>query len=315
MDLDTATDGPPIGWAQRLRDGLKTSSHKLSQGIGQIFSHRALDAQTLEDLQDILIMADMGVETASFLVERLAKRRFDKNISADDVRRALAEDIEDILNPVAYPLTIPSSDTPYVLLVVGVNGVGKTTTIGKVAAHLKQQGLSVMLAAGDTFRAAATEQLKIWGKRLACPVIARDHGADAAGLAFDAFHAAQMQKCDVLLVDTAGRLHTKKDLMDELKKMRRVLGKACPGAPQKTLLVLDATSGQNAHQQLEVFQKEAQVDSLVLTKLDGTAKGGIVVSLAQKYGLPVHYIGVGEQAVDLNPFTASDFARSLMDIS
>lgn len=309
------TTAEPVGWGQKLRDGLKNSSHKLSQGISQIFSQKPLDAQTLDDLQDILIMADMGVETSAFLVKSLAKKRFDKNVSPEDVRGALAEDIEHLLEPVAHPLTVPSSDTPYVILVVGVNGVGKTTTIGKVASCLRQQGLSVMLAAGDTFRAAATEQLKIWGERTGCPVITCDHGADAAGLAFDALQAAQTQKSDVLLIDTAGRLHTKKDLMEELKKIRRVLDKACPGAPHKTLLVLDATSGQNAHQQLDVFQKEAQVDSLVLTKLDGTAKGGILVSLAQKYGLPVHYVGVGEHETDLNPFTASDFARGLMDLS
>ncbi|WP_019645002.1 signal recognition particle-docking protein FtsY [Novispirillum itersonii] len=302
-------------WFQRLRDGLSRSSSRLTTGISDLFTKRKLDDEALEQLEELLITADLGVSTASKLTQGLAKSRFGKDVTAEEVRTALAEEAARLLAPVAQPLVLDATRKPHVILVVGVNGAGKTTTIGKMARQFREQGLSVTLAAGDTFRAAAVEQLKVWGERTGCPVIARDTGADAAGLAYDALQESIARQDDVLMIDTAGRLHNKGVLMEELRKIRRVIQKLDPTAPHTTLLVLDATVGQNAHQQVDVFKEMVDVTGLVMTKLDGTAKGGVVVALAERFGLPVHFIGVGETAEDLQPFAADDFARSLMGLS
>ncbi|MBE1237165.1 signal recognition particle-docking protein FtsY [Phaeovibrio sulfidiphilus] len=304
----------PVSFFVRLREGLGRTAGRLAGGINSLLTERKLDAETLEDLEDLLITGDLGTETASKLVEDLSRSRFGKEVSAREVREFFADGIARVLEPVARPLEINPSLRPHVILVVGVNGSGKTTTIGKIAHQLVQEGRSVMLAAGDTFRAAAVEQLKIWGERTNSPVVARDTGADAAGLAYEALEKARAEGVDVLLIDTAGRLHNKSELMEELKKVVRVLRKIDPVVPHTVLQVLDATVGQNAHQQVKIFSEMVDVNGLVMTKLDGTAKGGVVVSLAEKFGLPVHYVGVGEGAEDLRPFAAQDFARSLMDL-
>jgi fused signal recognition particle receptor len=299
------------GWFQRLKAGLTKTSQRLSQDIAGIFTKRKLDADTLEELEDLLIQADLGVDTAMRITAALAKGRHSKEISPEEVRAVLAAEVERVLAPVAKPLQIEGDHHPHVVLVVGVNGTGKTTTIGKLAHKLKQGGHSVMLAAGDTFRAAAIDQLKIWGERTGAEVVARDVGADAAGLAFDALTRAREEKCDVLLIDTAGRLQNKQALMDELEKVIRVLRKIDAAAPHQVLLVLDATTGQNALNQVEVFKDKAGVTGLVMTKLDGTARGGILVAISAKFGLPVHAIGIGEGVEDLSAFQADEFARAI----
>ena len=299
------------GWFQRLKQGLSKTSARLSQDIAGIFTKRKLDADTLQELEDLLIQADLGVEMAARITAALAKDRHDKEISADEVRAVLASEVERTLAPVAEPLKIESGDRPHVILVVGVNGTGKTTTIGKIAHRLVGEGKTVMLAAGDTFRAAAIDQLRIWGERTGAEVVARNVGADAAGLAFDALARAREEKRDVLLIDTAGRLQNKQALMDELEKVIRVLRKIDPGAPHQVLLVLDATTGQNALNQVEVFKDKAGVTGLIMTKLDGTARGGILVAISAKFGLPVHAIGVGESVEDLSAFDAGEFARAI----
>ena len=298
-------------WWSRLRKGLSRSSSSLGQGLTGIFTKRRLDLSTIEDLEDLLIRADLGVATALKIVDGVRAGRFERGIGADDVQAVIAAEVERVLQPVARPLDVPRSDDPFVILVVGVNGSGKTTTIGKLAAKFKQEGRSVMLAAGDTFRAAAVEQLRIWGGRIDVPVISREAGADAAGLAFDAVKEAKEQGVDVLLIDTAGRLQNRAELMEELAKVLRVVRKLEPGAPHAVLLVLDATVGQNAMSQVDIFGRVADVTGLVMTKLDGTARGGILVAIAEKYHLPVHFIGVGEGIDDLEPFTARDFARAI----
>jgi fused signal recognition particle receptor len=303
-----------VGWFKRLTQGLAKSSDKLTGGIAAIFTKRRLDDEAIEELEELLIASDLGVKTASKLTANLRRTRFGKDVSDEEVRTALAEDIAEILTPVAKPLEIDQSNRPHVVLVVGVNGSGKTTTIGKLAQYHREQGLNVMLAAGDTFRAAAVEQLKIWGARTGCPVIARTEGADAAALAYDAIVEARAGGADLLLIDTAGRLQNKSDLMQELAKIVRVMRKVDPSAPHACLLVLDATVGQNAHNQVSVFREIVDVTGLVMTKLDGTAKGGVVVALADQVGLPVHAIGVGEKADDLRSFSADNFARSLMGL-
>jgi fused signal recognition particle receptor len=305
---------PKLGWFQRLRAGLSRSSAALKNNITAIVSRRKLDQATLDELEEALIAADLGVETAMELVETLGKSRFGKEVSEQEVRVALAESIATMLEPVARPLELDHTRHPQVILVCGVNGTGKTTTIGKMAAELKGQGHSVTMAAGDTFRAAAIEQLQIWGQRTGCPVIARKPGADAAGLAFDALQAARRDGTDVLLIDTAGRLHNKAVLMEELAKVVRVLKKLDPEAPHNTLLVLDATTGQNARNQVETFASMVPVSGLVVTKLDGTARGGVVVALARQFGLPVHALGVGEGVEDLRPFDARGFADALLGL-
>ena len=302
------------GWLSRLKAGLSRSSSKLGEGISGIFTKRKLDDAALEELEELLISADLGVATAAKLTADLAKGRFDKDVSPEEVRRALADDIAGILAPVAIPLEVDPANRPHVVLVVGVNGSGKTTTIGKLAKLHRDGGRAVMIAAGDTFRAAAIEQLSIWGERAGCPVVAGAPGADAAGLAFEALERARAEGADLLLIDTAGRLHNKADLMAELQKIVRVLKKLDPEAPHDCLLVLDATTGQNAHAQVETFKELAQVTGLVVTKLDGSARGGVLVALAERFGLPVHAVGVGETADDLRPFAADDFARGLMGL-
>ncbi len=302
------------GWFSRLKRGLSRSSAKLGEGIVGIFTKRALDDEQLSELEDLLITADLGASLARDVTKELRKTRFGQEVSADEIREVLADRIAEILAPVAIPLTLNRNLHPHVVLVAGVNGSGKTTTIGKLAHQYRDQGLVVHLAAGDTFRAAAVEQLKIWGERTGCPVTTRPTGADAAGLALDALKDAQAVGADLLLIDTAGRLQNRADLMAELQKVTRVLKKADPEAPHTVLLVLDATVGQNAHQQVEIFRDMVGVTGLVMTKLDGTARGGVLVSLAEKFKLPVHAVGVGETAEDFRPFDARNFARGLVGL-
>ncbi|TXN49583.1 signal recognition particle-docking protein FtsY, partial [Methylobacterium sp. WL18] len=299
------------GWWTRLTSGMKRTSSALTDRVTGLFTKRKLDANTLEDLEDALIQADFGLETATRISDAVGKGRYEKGISPDEVRAILATEVERALEPVAVPLSIDSTKKPFVILTVGVNGAGKTTTLGKLASKLRAEGRTVMLAAGDTFRAAAVEQLKVWGARTGTPVVSGGEGADAAGLAFDALKQATAAGTDVLLIDTAGRLQNKAGLMAELEKIVRVLRKQDPDAPHATILVLDATVGQNAISQVELFSQAAPVSGLVMTKLDGTARGGILVALAAKFGLPVHFIGVGEGVEDLEPFAARDFARAI----
>jgi len=304
------------GFLARLKAGLSKTAQNLGGSIGSIFTGRKLDRAMLDELEEALITADLGIETASDMVEALAKQKLGREVSEDEVRIALASEIARVLEPVAHPLAIDPTKKPHVILVVGVNGTGKTTTIGKLANQLRAEGRSVMLVAGDTFRAAAVEQLKIWGERAGCPVVARtETGADAAGLAYDALADAKATGADVLIIDTAGRLQNKAHLMDELKKIDRVIKKLDPEAPHTRLLVLDATTGQNAHNQVEVFKEAVKIDGLVMTKLDGTAKGGVVVALAKRFGLPIVAVGVGEGIDDLRPFEAGGFARALLGLS
>jgi fused signal recognition particle receptor len=304
----------PKGWLSRLKSGLSRSSQKLTEGITGIFTRRKLDNATLDELEELLIASDMGLGLADEVTSRLRRTRFGQEVSPEEVRGALAEEIAKSLSLIDRPLRLDISKKPFVILVVGVNGSGKTTTIGKLAKHFRDAGHRVVMAAGDTFRAAAVEQLKIWGERTGTPVISREEGADAAGLAFDALEESKRQGADVLLIDTAGRLHNKSGLMAELQKIVRVLKKVDATAPHSVLLVLDATVGQNAHSQAETFRELIGVTGIVMTKLDGTARGGVLVSLAEKYGIPVHYIGVGETAEDLRPFTAEAFARSIVGL-
>ena len=301
----------PRGWLQRLKDGLGKTSAKLSDGITGLFTKRKLDAATLEDLEDLLIQSDIGLPTTERITAAIKKGRFEKGISADDVRVILSEEVERVLGPVAKPLTVDPANRPHVIMMVGVNGTGKTTTIGKLAARFTHDGKKVVLAAGDTFRAAAIDQLKVWGQRTGCDVIARPVGSESASLAYDALKEAQASGADVLLLDTAGRLQNKQVLMEELEKVVRVLKKLDSTAPHDVVLVLDATTGQNALNQVEVFRDRAGVTGLVMTKLDGTARGGILVAIAEKFALPVHAIGVGEGLDDLQAFEARDFARAI----
>lgn len=301
-------------WFSRLKEGLAKSTGRLTEGITSIFTKKKLDDAALEELEELLIRADLGPVTAARLTAGLAKTRFGKEVSAEEVKEYLAEELQKILEPVARPLVIDGSKKPHIILLVGVNGTGKTTTIGKLARQFRAEGKVVWMAAGDTFRAAAVAQLKIWGERTDCPVIARDTGADAAGLAFDAVQQAKAAGADVLLIDTAGRLQNKAGLMEELRKIVRVIKKLDPDAPHTTLLTLDATTGQNAHSQIEVFKDMVAINGLVLTKLDGSARGGVLVALAEKFKLPVHAIGVGEGVYDLRPFEARAFTRALVGL-
>jgi fused signal recognition particle receptor len=301
---------PRQSWWQKLKSGLSRTAGNVTEGITSLFTKRKLDDETLEELEDLLIQADLGVDVAARISAAVGKGRYDKEIAPEEVKAILADEVAKVLKPVALPLAIAPKQ-PFVLLMVGVNGSGKTTTIGKLAAKFRAGGKKVMLAAGDTFRAAAIEQLKVWGERTGAPVIARDQGGDAAGLAFDAVKAAQESGADVLLIDTAGRLQNRTELMAELEKVIRVIRKLDATAPHATLLVLDATVGQNALSQVDIFGKQAGVTGLVMTKLDGTARGGILVALADKFKLPIHFIGVGEGVDDLEPFEAIDFARAI----
>jgi fused signal recognition particle receptor len=300
-------------WWQRLSGGLKRTSASLGTAIADLVAKRKLDQTMLDEIEDVLIRADLGVDSAARIAAAVGEGRYDKAITPGEVKAVVASELEKVLAPVAEPLAIGEAK-PFVALVVGVNGSGKTTTIGKLAARFHAEGRSVMLAAGDTFRAAAIDQLKVWGGRSGASVIARPTGADPAGLAFDALTEARGEEIDVLLVDTAGRLQNKAVLMDELEKIVRVMKKLDPLAPHAVLLVLDATVGQNALSQVEVFRNIAGVTGLVMTKLDGTARGGILVAIAAKYGLPVHFIGVGEGVEDLAPFSAREFARAIAGI-
>src|SRR3984957_4159891 len=296
----------------RLKEGLSRSTQKLSGGITAVFKKRRLDDEALEELEELLIAAALGTEVARKVIAAFRRTRFGKEVTDEEIKQALAEEIAAILEPVAKPLELDPARKPHVVLVVGVNGTGKTTTIGKLAQQYRDDGKRAVLVAGDTFRAAAVEQLQIWGQRTGAPVIAGGRNADSAGLAFDALAKARAEAADVLLIDTAGRLHNKAALMDELAKMIRVLRKQDASAPHSVLLVLDATTGQNAVQQVKVFKEMVDVSGLVVTKLDGSARGGIVVALAETFGLPVHAVGVGEQASDLRPFDAGEFARGLV---
>ncbi len=307
---DTSREKPG-GWFSRLRSGLGKTSARLSDGVAGIFTNKKLDDETLQNLEDLLIQTDLGVAMASRITGKLSARKFDQSISPQEVSAALASEIEAVLQPVAKPLVLTNHSGPDVILMVGVNGSGKTTTIGKLASMFRTEGKSVLLAAGDTFRAAAVEQLRIWGERTGAEVITRDPGADAAGLAFDALKRARETGTDVLLIDTAGRLQNKADLMSELEKIIRVIRKTDDNAPHHVLLVLDATTGQNALQQVEIFGRIAGVTGLIMTKLDGTARGGILVAIAEAHGLPVHAIGIGEGIDDLQPFEARDFAEAI----
>ena len=303
-----------LSWWRRLSSGLKRTSSSLGTAVADLVTKRKLDRAMLEDIEDVLLRADLGTEVAARISAAVGHGRYDKTISADDVKAVVATEVEKVLSPVAKPLVIDGAHKPFVILVVGVNGSGKTTTIGKLAAKLAAEGRQVMLAAGDTFRAAAIEQLKIWGERTKSPVVAAAQGSDSASLAFNALTAAREQRRDVLLIDTAGRLQNKAELMNELEKVVRVIKKVDASAPHAVLLVLDATVGQNALSQVEAFQRTAGVTGLVMTKLDGTARGGILVALSEKFKLPVHFIGVGEGVDDLAPFTARDFARAIAGI-
>ncbi|NGX97576.1 MAG: signal recognition particle-docking protein FtsY [Candidatus Afipia apatlaquensis] len=308
---DSPQDQPKQSWWKRLSAGLKRTSSSLGTAVADLVTKRKLDRAMLDDIEDVLLRADLGTEVAARISEAVGKGRYDKSVSAEDVTNIVGAEVEKVLAPVAKPLVIDAAHRPFVILVVGVNGSGKTTTIGKLAAKLTAEGRKVMLAAGDTFRAAAIEQLKVWGERNKVPVVARAQGSDSASLAFEAVEAAKAQDIDVLLIDTAGRLQNKTELMVELEKVRRVIGKVDASAPHAVLLVLDATVGQNALSQVDAFHKTAGVTGLVMTKLDGTARGGILVALSEKYKLPVHFIGVGEGIDDLAPFTARDFARAI----
>jgi len=302
------------GWLSRLKAGMARSSTQLTQGINTIFNRRRLDDEALFDLEELLISSDMGVGVAGEVAEALRRTRFNQEVSPEEVRAALADQVIRLVEPVMKPLRLDLTKKPFVILVVGVNGGGKTTTIAKLAKQYRDDGLRVVLAAGDTFRAAAVEQLQIWGERTGCRVVARPEGADAAGLAYDALVQAHDEGADILLIDTAGRLQNKANLMAELQKIVRVLKKVDPLAPHSVLLVLDATTGQNAHSQAEIFREMIGVTGIVMTKLDGTARGGVLVSLAEKYGIPIHAIGVGETADDLRPFEARAYARSLVGL-
>ena len=301
----------PAGWLGKLTTGLSRSSAKLGGNLGGLFTRAKLDDAMLEGIEEALISADLGPAMAARIAARLREDRFDKAISEAEVRAVVASEIAAVLGAVAKPLVVEAFPRPQVVLVVGVNGSGKTTTIAKLAHLFIEQDYRVMLAAGDTFRAAAIAQLRIWGDRAGVKVIAGPEGGDAAGLAFTALEAARAEGVDVLIIDTAGRLQNKSGLMDELAKIRRVLRKAMPAAPHDVVLVLDATTGQNALNQIEVFREVAGVTGLVMTKLDGTARGGVLVAAAEQFRLPIHAVGVGEGIGDLRPFDASAFARAL----
>ncbi|KIZ40569.1 MULTISPECIES: signal recognition particle-docking protein FtsY [Rhodopseudomonas] len=309
--MNDTTETKKPSWWRRLSSGLKRTSSSIGTALAEFVSKRKLDKAMLEEIEDVLLRADLGSDVSARIAAAVGHGRYDKMISASDVKEIVASEVEKVLSQVAQPLVIDATKKPFVILMVGVNGSGKTTTIGKLSAKFSAEGRKVMLAAGDTFRAAAIEQLKIWGERSGSPVIAGAQGSDSASLAFNALTAAKDDGRDVLLIDTAGRLQNRKELMNELEKVVRVIKKVDASAPHAVLLVLDATVGQNALSQVEAFARTAGVTGLVMTKLDGTARGGILVALAEKHKLPVHFIGVGEGIEDLAPFTARDFAQAI----
>jgi fused signal recognition particle receptor len=302
------------GWFAKLKGGLVKSSNKITQSLTSIVTKRKVDAGMLEELEELLIQADIGVETAAKITADLSKSRFNQEVTPEEIKAFFAERIATTLEPVAQELPLDSSCKPFVIMVVGVNGGGKTTTIGKLAHYWHQKGLKVRLAAGDTFRAAAIAQLQTWAERADVPVFIGKENGDPAGLAYDALEVARHHQEDILIIDTAGRLQNKDNLMAELAKIERVIKKLDPDAPHATILVLDATTGQNAHSQVDLFNKAVNLTGLVVTKLDGTAKGGVLVSLAQKHRLPIYAVGVGEGLEDLRPFDAGDYAKSLMGL-
>jgi fused signal recognition particle receptor len=302
------------GWFSRLKRGLSKTSQSLTRGITELFTKEKLDASTLEDLEDLLIQADLGVGAASRISDAVGRARHERALDGEGVRAIVAAEVARVLAPVARPLDPPESARPAVVLVVGVNGSGKTTTIGKIAESFRTAGLKIVIAAGDTFRAAAVEQLAIWAKRADAIFVSKETGADAASLVYEAWQRAKSEDADLLIIDTAGRLQNKAGLMAELEKIVRVLKKLDPDAPHDSLLVLDATTGQNALGQVEAFGKVAGVTGLVMTKLDGTARGGILVAVADRFKLPVHFIGVGEGVDDLEPFDADEFSRALVGL-
>jgi fused signal recognition particle receptor len=302
-------------WLGRLRAGMARSSARLTEGINTIFNRRRLDDAALIELEELLIASDMGTGIAAEVTEELRRTRFNQEVSPEEVRASLAEEVIRLVEPVMKPLRIDLARKPFVILVVGVNGSGKTTTIAKLANQYRDAGHDVVLVAGDTYRAAGVEQLQIWGERVGCRVVTKPAGSDAAALAYEAFEQARAEGSEILLIDTAGRLQNKANLMGELQKIVRVLKKVDPQAPHSVLLVLDATTGQNAHAQAEIFREMVGVTGLVMTKLDGTARGGVLVSLAEKYGIPIHAIGVGETADDLRPFEARAYAHSLVGLA
>jgi fused signal recognition particle receptor len=301
-----------LGFFNKLKEGLARSTQKLTEGLGAALTRRKLDDEALNELEDVLIAADLGTAVASRIIKSFRSTRFGREVTDAEIKSALAHEIAAILAPVARPLVLDPTKKPHVILMVGVNGTGKTTTIGKLALQYKSEGLRPILVAGDTFRAAAVEQLQIWGDRTGAPVITAPQNSDAAGLSFDALTKATADRADILLIDTAGRLHNKSALMEELQKIIRVLRKQDPTAPHSVLLTLDATTGQNAVQQVRVFKEMVSLSGLIVTKLDGSARGGIVIALAEEFGLPIHAVGVGEQAADLRPFDATDFATGLV---
>src|SRR3981189_3718021 len=311
---DTTPGTPKLSWWRRLSGGMKRTSGALGTAVADLVTKSKLDRAMLDDIEDVLLRADLGTEVAVRIADAVGPGRYDKAISTDDVKAVVASEVEKVLSPVAKPLAIDAAQKPFVILVVGVNGSGKTPTSGRLSAKLSAEGRKVMLAAGDTFRAAAIEQLKIWGERTKSPVIAGAQGSDSASLAFNALSAAREGNLDVLMVDTAGRLQNKAELYNETETGVRVIKKVDASAPHAVLLVLDATVGQNALSQVEAFHRTAGVTGLVMTKLDGTARGGILVALAEKHKLPVHFIGVGEGVDDLAPFTALDFAKAIAGI-
>ena len=302
------------GWLSKLGLGLKKSSQKISGGISDIFSKRKVDGETLDELEELLIVSDMGVKASSRIIKEFSARKFDKELSDEEIRAELANDIAGILCPCEKSLVIDSTKVPFVILMVGVNGAGKTTSIGKLAYKLKQQGKKISFIAGDTFRAAAVEQLKVWGERNNIRVFAKETGCDAGGVVFDGLKEAVQQNDDVVFIDTAGRLQNKIGLMEELKKVVRVIKKIIPDAPHSTVLTIDATTGQNALAQVKAFKEMVEVNGLIVTKLDGSSKGGILVAIAEETQIPVHYIGVGEGIEDMNEFNANDFAKNLLDV-
>jgi fused signal recognition particle receptor len=301
-------------WLARLRGGFKKTSDRLGENLTGLFTKATLDSQTLDEVEEALIASDLGPRTAARIRERLAGERFDRGLTEHAVREIVADEIARILTPVAKPLEIDAFPRPQVMLIVGVNGSGKTTTIAKLAHLFQEQDYSVLLAAGDTFRAAAIEQLKLWARHINAPVIAGPEGGDPSAIVFDGVKRATAEGIDTLIVDTAGRLQNKKNLMDELAKIRRVLGRLNPQAPHNVVLVLDATTGQNALSQIEVFQEVAGVTGLIMTKLDGTARGGVLVAAAEQFGLPIHAIGIGERIDDLRPFDPRETARAIMGL-
>lgn len=313
--VSQGTDTPPKStWASRLFSGLSKSSTKIGDSIAGVFTKRKLDATAIQDLTDILIMADMGVDCAERFANNIAKNRYDKDVSDMDIKMAIADEIQHVLEPVCIPLDI-TRHSPHIVMVVGVNGSGKTTTIGKLAKQYTDMGKSVLLGAGDTFRAAAVEQLRVWAERAGADIVFKDEGADAGALAYETIAKGISDNADVIILDTAGRLHNKQHLMDELQKVERVIQKLVPHAPHDTILVLDGTVGQNAVEQVKHFKECVAVSGIIMTKLDGSAKGGVLVHIADIYKVPIHAIGVGESLDDLNACDAQDFAHALLGIN